>query len=171
MLVRISIVTPVTIYFVTTVTQLPAPTSANATKISTIPNTSTSARRRFPPPLAQFTSVLDCPFPQLLPQRRGDSLCSRTQCSGWNANHCERVVLIKNNTNEKGHSHHICILLPPPSAIRTTTSGITTEQISRERCFQSRVSGTARTWVVPGVMWNIARPCFLLDPIYTALRP
>ena len=33
MLVRISIVTRVTIYFVTTVTQLPARTSANATKI------------------------------------------------------------------------------------------------------------------------------------------
>ena len=36
------------------------------------------------------------------------------------------MVLIKNNTNEKGHSHHICIRLPPPSAIRTTTSDITT---------------------------------------------
>ena len=33
MLVRISIVTRVTIYFVTTVTQLPARTSADATKI------------------------------------------------------------------------------------------------------------------------------------------
>ena len=32
MLVRISIVTRVTIYFVTTVTQLPAPTSANVTE-------------------------------------------------------------------------------------------------------------------------------------------
>jgi len=44
MLVRISIVTRVTIYFVTTVTQLPAPTSANATKISKISNTSTPTR-------------------------------------------------------------------------------------------------------------------------------
>ena len=43
MLVRISIVTRVTIYFVTTVTQLPAPTSANATENYTIPNTSTPA--------------------------------------------------------------------------------------------------------------------------------
>ena len=48
MLVRISIVTRVTIYFVTDVAQLPtyqaAPTSANATKNSKIPNTSTPTR-------------------------------------------------------------------------------------------------------------------------------
>ena len=38
MLVGISIVTYVTNYFVTTVTQLTAPTSANATENATIPN-------------------------------------------------------------------------------------------------------------------------------------
>ena len=57
----------VTNYFVTTVTQLPAPTSANTTKISTIQHTSILARRWFPPPLAQFTPVLDCPYLDFYP--------------------------------------------------------------------------------------------------------
>ena len=43
-MVGISIVTHVTNYFVNTVNQLPAPTSANATKKSKISNTSTPTR-------------------------------------------------------------------------------------------------------------------------------
>ena len=67
MLVRISIVTRVTIYFVTTVTQLPARTSANATKIIRYQIQARRLQDNCPPPLAQFTPAIDCP--NLIPRQ------------------------------------------------------------------------------------------------------